>query len=111
MCDQCTRMFSVNEAGWKQWTETTSQNNAYNHGARTMHMCGDCAPTGRPEAMRPTVGGRIADTVVELEKAEVVEKRCWYCGEPATLQDGDGDWECNDRAKTHYCSERKRNGN
>jgi hypothetical protein len=57
MCDNCGDIFSVNSAGWNQYTMhepgfnsnrasqssgNTIYNNPHNHGAITRHTCGDC---------------------------------------------------------------------
>lgn len=45
MCDSCGQIFSVNQRGWRQFTEHGGQgetfNNAHNHGAQTRHI-GPC---------------------------------------------------------------------
>ena len=49
MCDSCGELFSANERGWRQFTETHNgdpgtrdvYNNPHNHGAMTKHV-GPC---------------------------------------------------------------------
>lgn len=52
MCDNCGEMFSVNQSGWRQFTEHgdgPEYNNAWNHGALTRHIGPCCNLT----AMQP----------------------------------------------------------
>lgn len=63
MCDnaECAQLFSVNERGWKEFTERidAKDGNTFNHGMRIMHMCPDCAPQGSPaNRLRPRVAMR-----------------------------------------------------
>lgn len=57
MCDSCGNLFSVNETGWKEYTETISsiESNPYNVGKRQQHMgpcCSFQGGTTRPQ-IRP----------------------------------------------------------
>lgn len=71
MCDGCTEIFSVNEKGWKEFQESISvvENNPYNHGKRTMHMCANCAPNGGPQPARPRISAPLNDAIPEIEKS------------------------------------------
>jgi hypothetical protein len=66
MCDSCGNIFSVNQQGWKEFTETigSAESNAYNVGKRQNHVCPDCVfqpassyPKVRPQDSRPAIGG------------------------------------------------------
>lgn len=66
MCDNCGNVFSVNEQGWREFTEQTNEsNNSYNHGARTRHI-GPYCNLGQGGVVRPRV---IAH---ELETGKIV---------------------------------------
>jgi len=62
MCDNCGNLFSVNQRGWRAFTEQWNgksedrdlYNNAHNHGAVTRHIGPCCNLTGS------TVTPRIA---------------------------------------------------
>lgn len=57
MCDSCGNLFSVNQRGWKEFTERgdgAEYNNAWNHGAMTRHIGPCCGFQGQ------TVTPRIA---------------------------------------------------
>lgn len=54
MCDSCGDIFSVNEANWTQYTRESRRNNAYNHGAETLHM-GPCCNRADGEVVKPRV--------------------------------------------------------
>lgn len=64
MCDSCGSIFSVNQSGWKEFTETISsaESNPYNVGKRQQHMGPCCAmspvvtfPKVRVEDARPAI--------------------------------------------------------
>lgn len=48
MCDSCGNLFSVNQTGWKEYTETigSAESNPYNVGKRQQHMGPCCVPQG-----------------------------------------------------------------
>ena len=55
MCDSCGELFSVNQTGWREFTETghgKGFNNAYNHGARTRHV-GPCCNLSDGNIVKP----------------------------------------------------------
>lgn len=72
MCDNCGNVFSVNETGWREYTETQNAgdsrnsafNNSHNHGAVTRHI-GPCCNGNGVAVVRP----RIA--MQELESGTV----------------------------------------
>lgn len=54
MCDSCGEMFSVNQPGWREFSEQWNgkdnrelYNNAYNHGMMTRHVGPCCNLTGQ----------------------------------------------------------------
>lgn len=69
MCDNCGDLFSVNEKGWRQFTEsgdTPEYHNVFNHGAMTKHIgpcCNKAVQTPRPRAI-------LAATQVEADDNE-----------------------------------------
>jgi hypothetical protein len=69
MCDSCGNIFSVNQKGWKEYTETISslESNPYNVGKRQQHVGPCCAfqtSSTFPKIRQP----EIAATVVEDSK-------------------------------------------
>jgi hypothetical protein len=56
MCDQCGRIFSMNEPGWSQYTKQNAigRNATYgsNGNTQTMHICGDHGEASEP-MLRP----------------------------------------------------------
>lgn len=60
MCDSCGNVFSVNEAGWEEYTRKGTGkefHNPHNHGAQTMHMGPCCRPDTNGGQVRPRIGG------------------------------------------------------
>lgn len=61
MCDNCGNIFSVNDRGWRQFTESgdgPEYHNAHNHGAMTKHIgpcCNKAVGTPRPKMIAATV--------------------------------------------------------
>lgn len=61
MCDNCGEIFSVNQSGWKAFTETWDGdpstrdvfNNAHNHQAMTRHIGPCCALVS--QAVKPRI--------------------------------------------------------
>lgn len=56
MCDNCGNLFSVNQKGWRAFTEQWDgrgdrevYNNSHNHGAMTRHIGPCCNLTGENE--------------------------------------------------------------
>lgn len=65
MCDNCGDIFSVNQKGWRQFTEsgdTAEYHNVFNHGAMTKHI-GPCCNSRTVQTPTPRVA--IAATVVD----------------------------------------------
>jgi hypothetical protein len=50
MCDQCGRIFSLNETGWSQYTKTNTFGS--NGNTQTLHMCPDHGTATEP-VLRP----------------------------------------------------------
>jgi hypothetical protein len=110
MCDSCNQLFSVNQAGWKQFQESISntENNAFNHGSRTLHMCPDCVPNTGRNPSGPIVRAAVAEVMLAPKDSvpdgskEVSSGKCYNCGRIAFLKDEDGDWIC-DHWSRGYC--------
>lgn len=84
MCDNCGDLFSVNEKGWRGFTETWNGdpdtrdqfNNPHNHNAMTRHMGPCCNLTGggvvRPRvAMTELPSGRITSNPEDVRIQDV----------------------------------------
>lgn len=70
MCDNCGTMFSVNQKGWRAFTEQWDgrgdreiYNNSHNHGAMTRHI-GPCCNLSDSNEVKPRLSitdGKNAD--------------------------------------------------
>jgi hypothetical protein len=60
MCDSCGTIFSVNQEGWKEFTEniSSSESNAYNVGKRQQHIGPCCVISNK--AQFPTIAKQDA---------------------------------------------------
>lgn len=71
MCDNCGNLFSVNEPGWRQFTEQYNgdsgtygtYNNVHNHGAITKHIGSCCRPVD--ERIRPQIRPAITKAMTD----------------------------------------------
>lgn len=70
MCDSCGNIFSVNQEGWKEFTETISsrESNPYNVGKRQQHVGPCCAftpsntfPKVRTPEAKPAIEAKVED--------------------------------------------------
>lgn len=70
MCDNCGNIFSVNQEGWSEFTETISarESNPFNQGKRQRHI-GPCCRITSTEVTPTIGGGPDARRIAELEKA------------------------------------------
>jgi hypothetical protein len=114
MCDMnsCNELFSVNEKGWTQIQQSipVSENNPFNHGQKTLHMCPRCAPNSGVTAGRPVLQ---RSTTVALAKAvedspkedEEPRNECDYCSEPGYRVNGTGNTVCAARYYTRMCED------